>query len=108
MALVGIVKLREISMTLSARAEAALAGGHSLRVSACSSLPAVDHISLIPPPNSKLSAMATETEDKRLIVVANRLPVTISKDDKGEYKFKVRFLLPFAQHTFCPLPPFGC
>jgi hypothetical protein len=52
--------------------------------------------------------MATETEDKRLIVVANRLPVTISKDDKGEYKFKVRFLLPFAQHTFCPLPPFGC
>jgi trehalose-6-phosphate synthase len=45
--------------------------------------------------------MATETEDKRLIVVANRLPVTISKDEKGEYKFKVSFL-PFDNTRFPP------
>lgn len=30
-----------------------------------------------------------ESKEKRLIVVSNRLPVTISKDDKGEYHFKV-------------------
>ena len=28
-------------------------------------------------------------KEQRLIVVSNRLPVTISKDDKGEYHFKV-------------------
>lgn len=28
-------------------------------------------------------------KDQRLIVVSNRLPVTIDKDDKGEYHFKV-------------------
>lgn len=27
-------------------------------------------------------------DEKRLIVVSNRLPVTISKDSKGEYHFK--------------------
>lgn len=30
-----------------------------------------------------------EGRQQRLIVVSNRLPVTISKDDKGEYHFKV-------------------
>ena len=28
-------------------------------------------------------------KEKRLIVVSNRLPVTISKDEQGEYHFKV-------------------
>jgi trehalose 6-phosphate synthase len=32
---------------------------------------------------------APKQEDRRLIVVSNRLPVTISKDDKGEYHFKM-------------------
>lgn len=32
-------------------------------------------------------------KEQRLIVVSNRLPVTISKDDKGEYHFKVSLKL---------------
>lgn len=35
---------------------------------------------------------------QRLIVVSNRLPVTISKDSKGEYHFKVGF--DFSQAAF--------
>jgi trehalose-6-phosphate synthase len=30
-----------------------------------------------------------DSKGQRLIVVSNRLPVTISKDDNGEYHFKV-------------------
>ena len=30
-----------------------------------------------------------DQKEQRLIVVSNRLPVTISKDDNGEYHFKV-------------------
>lgn len=31
------------------------------------------------------------SNEPRLIVVSNRLPVTISKDDQGNYSFKVRY-----------------
>lgn len=46
----------------------------SPEISSSDSLPKVD-------PNHK---------EARLIIVSNRLPVTISKDDNGEYTFKVR------------------
>lgn len=43
-----------------------------------------------PSPTTSSSGPKLETnKDQRLIVVSNRLPVTISKDDNGEYHFKV-------------------
>lgn len=43
-----------------------------------------------PSPTTSSSGPKLETnKDQRLIVVSNRLPVTISKDDNGEYHFKM-------------------
>ncbi|WVQ85139.1 alpha,alpha-trehalose-phosphate synthase [UDP-forming] [Cryptococcus sp. DSM 104549] len=47
-----------------------------------------------PPPNMPFTPKAgtpgsEDNKEQRLIVVSNRLPVTISKDDKGEYHFKM-------------------
>ncbi|WRT63373.1 alpha,alpha-trehalose-phosphate synthase [UDP-forming] 1 [Kwoniella shivajii] len=42
-----------------------------------------------PKPNDSGSPQLETSKDQRLIVVSNRLPVTISKDDKGEYHFKM-------------------
>ena len=36
-----------------------------------------------------LNGIGADGKEQRLIVVSNRLPVTISKDEKGEYHFKV-------------------
>ena len=47
------------------------------------------------PPDASPKATPVDKE-QRLIVVSNRLPVTISKDDNGEYHFKVGRV-----HSFC-------
>lgn len=39
--------------------------------------------------NQTPGSTGAQEKGQRLIVVSNRLPVTISKDDKGEYHFKV-------------------
>jgi trehalose-6-phosphate synthase len=39
--------------------------------------------------NAKAGGNQGEKKEQRLIVVSNRLPVTISKDEDGEYHFKV-------------------
>jgi len=39
--------------------------------------------------SSKPAEKDGEKKEQRLIVVSNRLPVTISKDEDGEYHFKV-------------------
>lgn len=44
-------------------------------------------LSPIMPPSEPLPK--PDDKEPRLIVVSNRLPVTISKDDNGEYTFKV-------------------
>jgi trehalose 6-phosphate synthase len=41
------------------------------------------------PSSRDTSPAPGQQREQRLIVVSNRLPVTISKDDKGEYHFKV-------------------
>lgn len=42
-----------------------------------------------PSPTTSSGPKLETNKDQRLIVVSNRLPVTISKDDNGEYHFKV-------------------
>ena len=42
------------------------------------------------------TSIGDDEDQQRLIVVSNRLPVTISKDDKGEYHFKASHLSPFS------------
>ncbi|TYJ55489.1 alpha,alpha-trehalose-phosphate synthase (UDP-forming) [Cryptococcus floricola] len=40
-------------------------------------------------PDSPIMGQTADGKEQRLIVVSNRLPVTISKDDNGEYHFKM-------------------
>jgi trehalose 6-phosphate synthase len=42
---------------------------------------------VMPPP--PITTPVSNGKEQRLIVVSNRLPVTISKDDKGVYHFKM-------------------
>jgi trehalose 6-phosphate synthase len=41
---------------------------------------------------------AAGQKEQRLIVVSNRLPVTISKDAQGTYHFKASFSSPVFEH----------
>ena len=46
-------------------------------------------------PQGQGQQQGKDGKSQRLIVVSNRLPVTISKDKNGEYHFKVCLLLAF-------------
>jgi trehalose 6-phosphate synthase len=52
-------------------------------------------------------APKNEAKDRepRLIVVSNRLPVTITKDDNGDYSFKVSATFPCIVCCFAHSPP---
>lgn len=59
-------------------------------------------------PSSRDSSPAPgQQREQRLIVVSNRLPVTISKDDKGEYHFKVSLVLSTKPRAMPRIAPYN-